>query len=116
MLQGPGAPGRGAGLVRLLVQQAAPCLQLGPQPAQGQAAEVSTLLAFEFVGVLALATAGQRGSAGGVITVARLEVVGQPGVGSEGGGQLGECGVTLLEPADLEEVEPFALVGRLNLA
>src|SRR5262249_3124880 len=95
----------------------APRLQIGPKPLQGLAAEVGTLLAFELVSVLALAAAGQRGSAGGVITVAGLEVGGQPGVDSGGGGgQLGEGGGTVLKVTNLEEADPFALVGRLNLA
>jgi hypothetical protein len=49
--------------------------------------------------------------------VAGAEVVGQLGVGGESGSvQRGSGGVTLLALADLDEAEPFAVVGRLNLA
>src|SRR5262249_22987900 len=38
---------RGADLIRLLIQQATPLLQVGPQPLQGQTAQVSTRLVVE---------------------------------------------------------------------
>jgi hypothetical protein len=57
------------GSVRRFVEQAAHRLQLGPQPGQGPAAQPRLVLVVEFVRVLALAAAGQGGSAGRVVAV-----------------------------------------------
>src|SRR5262249_12817296 len=60
---------RRSGFVRLLFQESAPCGQVSTQPIQGLAAKSGALVAVEFVGVLALAAAGQGGSTGGVVAV-----------------------------------------------
>ena len=90
--------------------------QVGAQPVEGLLAQAGALLVVELGRVLALAGGGQRGEAGGVVAVSGLEVVGQLGVGGEGGGvQAGRRVVELLDLAPLGQAEAF-LVARRRVA
>jgi hypothetical protein len=74
----------GAGLVRFLVQQPAPGLQLGPQPSPGLLAEAAALLVVQLARIVALAAAGQRREASGVVAMAPSQVVRQLRLAGEG--------------------------------
>jgi hypothetical protein len=60
--------------------------QVGAEPVEGLLAQASLFLVVERGGVLALPGGGLRGVAGGVVAVVGRQVVGQFGVGGEGGG------------------------------
>ncbi len=72
-----GVSGRFIGLLR-------PQGQVGRQPVERLLAPPRQLLDVEFATVLALTGSGQRGGAGGVVTVLGLQVVGQLRLGGEG--------------------------------
>ncbi len=59
--------------------------QVGAEPVEGLLPLSYSLNVFELGRVLALGGGGQRGGTGGVVAVCGLQVVGQLGVGGEGG-------------------------------
>ena len=68
--------------------------------------QASALRVVELGRVLALAGGGQRGEAGGVVAVVGPQVVGQLGVGGEGGGvQAGRGVVQFLALADTGQAQ-----------
>src|SRR5262249_45632194 len=92
-------PDTGADVV-LLAEQQAPNRQVGPQPAEGQTAEASTLGGVEVAGVLALAAASQHRVTGSMVTMGAARVLGQSRLGGERAGiEAGRSGVTALVPA-----------------
>ena len=98
-----GAVGGLAGL-----QLLGPQGQVGAEPVEGLLPQARSLLVVELGRVLALAGGGQRGEAGGVVAVPGLQVVGQLGVGGEGGGvQAGRRRVELLALADTGQTQAF---------
>ena len=70
----------------------------------------------ELGGVLALAGGGQRGEAGGVVAVPGFQVVGQLGVGGEGGGvQAGRGVMELLGLADTGQANTLSSLALSGL-
>ena len=82
MLERLANQGKVVGLAGL--RQTAPVSEVGFQPVEGLLTQAGLFLVALASGVVALAAAGQRGTAGGVVTVCRLPVVGQLGVSGEG--------------------------------
>ncbi len=107
----------GAGLGGLFLQHPAPGGQVFPQPAEGLPAQAGMFVFAETAGVLALAAAGQRGGAGGVVAVAALQFGGYPGVRREGLGVPARGGGVELFVHLAEEGQRQALggIGRLRL-
>jgi hypothetical protein len=70
--------------IRFHFQALAPGRQVCPEPVERLPAQANPLLAVEVRGVLALAAAGPRRGAGGVVAVAGTQVVRPPGLGREG--------------------------------
>ena len=91
--------------------------QIGAEPVAGLTPQARPLLVVELGCVLAVAGSGQRCVAGGVVAVPGPEVVGQLGVGREGGGvQLGGLLVELLAMADIGQTQAFLGVTGLEIA
>ena len=59
---------------------------MGAEPVEGLTAQASALRVVEPGGIFALAGGGEHGDEGGVVAVVRFQVIGQLGVGGEGGG------------------------------
>ena len=110
--------GDGAGFYRLLLQNLLPRSEIGSEPGEGLTPEALALLPVQLAGIFALATAGQCGDAGGVVTVGRAQVLSQLRVGGESLGiKAGRCAVELLVRllTKLSDGHALAGVGRPDL-
>jgi two-component system nitrogen regulation response regulator GlnG len=96
-----------------LVERLAPPGQVLAEPFEGLAAPEGALLVAQRVRVLALATTGSRGGAGGVVTSARRDVLGKLGLRAESVAVEASCrGVILLQHAQFGEIKLLGGVGR----
>ncbi len=106
-------------LVRLLLQQPVPGVQVGSQPVQCLLAQTGAIFLGEAGRVLALAATGQGGGAGGVVAIGGAQVGGQFRGVCESNFKEARGGCILLDEwllANVGEIEALAGVLRVVLA